>query len=92
MAINSDDKRGILNELMVKQNCKCYYCGAVCFIGTKDERINKDTFPDIATIEHLMPPGMPERNHKENLVMACNKCNNGLSHRRWHHVDGMVKK
>lgn len=75
MAIASRDKRGILSEFMILQDSKCYYCKKVCFNGTIEQRINKDQYHDIATIEHLLPQGMPERDHKKNLVMACNQCN-----------------
>jgi hypothetical protein len=79
MALNSDEKRSILNELMVKQNCRCIYCDRYCFIGTIQERIDKDKYDDIATIEHLLPKEDPDYNKKENLAMACNKCNNERS-------------
>ncbi len=79
MAINSDDKRAMLEEFMVKQNSKCLYCGVTCFMGTVQQRVNKDKFPNIATIEHLLPLGMPDRNRKINLAMCCNKCNNKRS-------------
>lgn len=77
--INSDEKRVLLNILMTSQNCKCYYCGCYCFIGTIQQRIDKDKYNDIATIEHLLPVGMPDRNKRVNLVMACNKCNHERS-------------
>ena len=79
MALNSDEKRIILLELMQVQDNKCYYCGKVCFIGTLEQRINKDRYYYIATIEHLLPKGWINRNNKKNLAMACNKCNNERS-------------
>jgi len=79
MGINSDAKRDILVELMKQQNNKCCYCNHECFIGSIEQRINKDRFYYIATIEHMLPKGSPNRNRKENLLMACNKCNNERS-------------
>lgn len=69
----------MLVEFMERQESKCLYCGQPCFIGTIQERIDKDKFHNIATIEHLLPQGMPKRNHFENLAMACNKCNHERS-------------
>jgi hypothetical protein len=80
--IDSIDKRGMLKEFMEKQDSRCHYCKVICFIGTVEERINKDNYYNIATIEHLLPKGVPERNHKNNLVMACNYCNKKLGKQR----------
>jgi 5-methylcytosine-specific restriction endonuclease McrA len=81
MALDSKDKRSMLEEFMLKQDGKCYYCQQKCFIGTIEERINKDDYANIATIEHLLKADEPEYNHKHNLVMACNRCNNKRSNR-----------
>lgn len=73
--LNAKDKRRLLDNFMLAQNNMCYYCKTVCFIGTIEQRINKDSHDNIATIEHLLSRWNKETNYKKNLVMACNKCN-----------------
>ncbi|GAB4190333.1 MAG: hypothetical protein OHK0022_02980 [Roseiflexaceae bacterium] len=61
-------------------NFNCYICGTTLDFGGSD--------PDkIATADHIWPRSMGGLNEKENIKVACGKCNNKLKRNRLDYSD-----
>lgn len=56
-----------------KQGGCCYYCGILMNFA---RGIFGEPCDNTATIEHKIPKSRGGNNSSENLVLACNKCNN----------------
>ena len=59
--------------LWIKEGKKCHWCG-------EPTRMVNDNSWDKATTEHILPKYKGGTNDPENLVSACNRCNNRRSH------------
>jgi 5-methylcytosine-specific restriction endonuclease McrA len=72
--INSERKRRFYIRWIEKyNNLKCSYCGVDCLLHAEE------SWPNKATIDHVIPLCKNGSNKQDNLVVACNKCNNEKS-------------
>lgn len=60
---------GSVKTLMRMNNSLCHYCGEKTVISD----VNKKRYP---TKDHVVPRSFGGRNHIDNYVLACAKCNN----------------
>ncbi len=65
------DSKCSINRLYKEFRGKCYYCGIQTEISTPEKR--NPAFG--ATRDHLISPQYGGVNTKNNIVLACNKCN-----------------
>jgi 5-methylcytosine-specific restriction endonuclease McrA len=57
-----------------KQNGFCFYCGNTAIL--KAENDPSQPKKSHATIDHIIPRSTGGLDHRDNMVMACRKCNN----------------
>lgn len=67
MGINSKRSRAIKLTLFEIQEGKCFYCFT--------EVVMESGLDSSATLDHLIPKSVGGANTRDNLVLACNRCN-----------------
>lgn len=67
----SSFRRALIEEMIANNgNAQCHYCKIICRLSFSNE------FKNSATIDHKIPRSKGGTNARENLVIACNGCNN----------------
>ena len=72
-------RKQMLERIIAECGKKCHYCRK----PTRVNYLNDDPSLDHATLDHVIPKSKGGTNARENLVLACNNCNNAKSDRSY---------
>lgn len=72
-------RKHMLERIIAECGKNCHYCHK----PTRVNYVDDDPSLDHATLDHVIPKSRGGSNLRENLVLACNKCNNAKSDRSY---------
>ncbi len=72
-SMNSKRRRKLVSNLLVRDGNLCHYCQVLMTRSTG----NHDRVDATLTREHVVPLCFGGGNSEDNIVLCCNKCNNG---------------
>lgn len=74
----SSFRRQLIEQIVAETgNALCHYCKIECRLSFSSEYKNS------ATVDHKIPKSKGGTNDRENLVLACNECNNAKGDRSY---------
>lgn len=77
---DSERRKAIRQKLFQECDGFCLYCGVKMFLPCKDKNGLAKTFPDTATIDHIIPQSKGGTNVQANLLVCCADCNSRKGH------------